>query len=61
MINGEEQEIVISGLIRSRDVTPDNTVLSTFVADAEIAFVGTGVVADKNKPGIITRLLNWLF
>lgn len=61
VINGEEQEIVISGLVRSQDVAPDNTVLSTFVADAEIAFVGTGIVADKNNPGIITRLFNWLF
>ena len=61
MINGEEQEIVLSGIIRSRDVAPDNTVLSNFVADAEIAFLGTGIVADKNNPGIITRLFNWLF
>ena len=61
VINGEEQEIVISGIIRNRDVAPDNTVLSTFVADAEIAFLGTGIVADKNNPGIITRIFNWLF
>lgn len=61
MINGEEQEIVISGLVRNRDVAPDNTILSTFVADAEIAFMGTGIVANKNNPGIITRLFNWLF
>lgn len=61
MINGEEQEIVITGLVRSQDITPENTVLSTFVADAEIAFLGTGVVANKNNPGIITRLFNWLF
>lgn len=61
VINGEEQEIVISGLVRKRDVAPDNTVLSTFVADAEIAFLGTGIVADKNTPGLITRIFNWLF
>lgn len=61
MINGEEQEIVLSGFIRTRDVAPDNTVLSNFVADAEIAFLGTGIVADKNNPGILTRLFNWLF
>lgn len=60
-INGEDQEIVITGLVRNQDVAPDNTVLSTFVADAEIAFLGTGIVADKNNPGIITRLFNWLF
>ena len=61
VVNGEEQEIVLTGLVRGEDVAPDNTVLSTFVADAEISFVGTGVVGDKNKPGIITRLFNWLF
>lgn len=61
VINGEEQEIVISGFVRNRDIAPDNTVLSTFVADAEIAFLGTGIVADKNNPGIITRVFNWLF
>lgn len=61
VINGEEQEIVLTGLVRVEDITPDNTVLSTFVADAEIAFVGTGIVADKNKPGVLTRLFNWLF
>lgn len=61
MINGEEQEIVISGVVRNRDIAPDNTILSTFVADAEIAFLGTGIVADKNNPGIITRVFNWLF
>lgn len=61
VINGEEQEIVLSGFVRSRDVEPDNTVLSNFVADAEISFVGTGVVGRKNNPGIITRIFNWLF
>lgn len=61
VINEEEQEIVISGIVRNRDIAPDNTILSTFVADAEIAFLGTGIVADKNNPGIITRVFNWLF
>ncbi|NLJ75123.1 MAG: flagellar basal body L-ring protein FlgH [Firmicutes bacterium] len=61
VINGEEQEIIISGTVRGKDVSPDNTVLSPLVADAEISFVGTGIVADKNNPGVITRIFNWLF
>jgi len=61
VINGEEQEIVLTGLVRTEDVASDNTVLSTFVADAEISFVGTGALAEKNKPGLITRVFNWLF
>lgn len=60
-INGEEQEIVVSGIVRTRDISPDNTVLSSLVANAEIQYVGIGVVGDKQKPGLLTRLLNWLF
>jgi len=60
-INGEEQEIVISGTIRSRDIGPDNTIVSSLVADAEIQFVGTGIIGDKQDKGLLTRLFDWLF
>lgn len=61
VLNGEEQEIVVSGLVRTRDIGPDNTVLSTYVADAHIAFKGTGILGDNQRQGILTRLFNWLF
>jgi flagellar L-ring protein precursor FlgH len=61
IINGEEQEIVIKGVVRSRDISSDNTILSSLVADSEIHFVGTGAVGDKQEPGILTRFFNWLF
>lgn len=60
-VNGEEQEIVVSGIVRSRDISPDNTVLSSMVANADIQFVGAGIVGDKQKQGILTRIFNWLF
>lgn len=61
VVNGEEQEIVVSGLIRVQDIAPDNTVLSTYVADASISFKGAGALGDKQEPGLLTRLFNWLF
>ena len=61
VLNGEEQEIVVSGLVRTRDIGPDNTVLSTYVADAHITFKGTGILGDNQKQGILTRLFDWLF
>ncbi len=61
VINAEEQEMVVSGVVRSRDIAPDNTIISSLVADAQIEFSGTGVVGDKHQPGILTRLFNWLF
>lgn len=61
IVNGEEQIIVVSGQVRPQDIAPDNTVLSTFVADATIAYYGSGPIGDKQQPGLLTRLFNWLF
>ncbi|MFO7264667.1 MAG: flagellar basal body L-ring protein FlgH [Limnochordales bacterium] len=61
VINGEEQVIVVSGIVRPQDIEPDNTVLSTYIADATIVYNGTGPIGDAQEPGLLTRLLNWLF
>lgn len=60
-INDEEQVIIVEGTIRPRDISRDNTILSTFVADAKISFEGTGSLGSKQSPGLLTRLFNWLF
>lgn len=60
-INGERQLIEISGVCRARDIRPDNTIFSTYIADARIAYNGTGVVNATSEPGVITKLVNWLF
>lgn len=61
IVNSEEQIIIVSGQVRPQDIAPDNTVLSTFVADATISYEGTGPIGDKQNPGLLTRLFNWLF
>lgn len=61
IVNKEEQVIVVSGQVRPKDVAPDNTVLSTFVADATISYEGTGPIGEKQNPGLLTRIFNWLF
>lgn len=60
-INGEEELINISGEVRPDDITADNTVLSSKLANVEISYKGKGPMYDGAKAGIITRLLNWLF
>ncbi|HPF71065.1 MAG TPA: flagellar basal body L-ring protein FlgH [Candidatus Krumholzibacteria bacterium] len=60
-INGEKQLIEITGVCRGRDIGADNTILSTFISDAQIAYNGSGVVTDSADPGIVTKVLNWLF
>jgi flagellar L-ring protein precursor FlgH len=61
VVNGETQEIVLSGVVRSQDVYSDNSVLSTSIANAEIAYKGAGTLGSKQQQGIITRFFHWLF
>jgi flagellar L-ring protein precursor FlgH len=56
-INRERQTLRIRGVVRQRDVTPNNVVLSTAIAHMEVQFDGKGIVTDANKPG----WLFWLF
>ncbi len=61
IINGEEQIITISGVVRPSDIQADNSVYSYNISDARIAFEGGGIVARAQGPGWITKLLHWLF
>ena len=60
-VNGEKQLIEITGVCRARDIGADNTILSTYISDAQIAYNGSGIVTDTADPGIVTKVLNWLF
>jgi len=57
MINRERQMLVIRGVVRSRDVSPSNVVLSTAIAHMEVQFDGKGVVSDANRQSILGRIL----
>jgi flagellar L-ring protein FlgH len=62
-VNNETQNITLSGIIRRMDISPDNTVLSTYIANARIAYTGNGPVSDKQRPGWLARILDlvWPF
>ncbi|NQU16935.1 MAG: flagellar basal body L-ring protein FlgH [Candidatus Saganbacteria bacterium] len=60
-VNDDDQEILVGGIIRSKDVSIANTIYSYQVADAEITVKGTGVIQEAESPGWVTRFLNWLF
>lgn len=62
-VNDETEYMVVRGMIRSRDVDADNSIYSTQIADASIQYYGKGVLADKQKPGWFTRLMDniWPF
>ena len=59
-VNDEKQMISLEGKVRPEDVSENNSVVSNRIADAKIHYVGDGVLADGQKPGLITRVLTWL-
>lgn len=59
--NGEEQKITVSGEVRPYDISADNTVLSSFVANAQIKIDGKGPLAGKQRQGILSQIWNFLF
>jgi flagellar L-ring protein precursor FlgH len=60
VVNNETTTLAFSGVVRPEDLTPDNTVNSTQVADAEITMLGKGTVQENQKPGLFNRLLSIL-
>jgi flagellar L-ring protein precursor FlgH len=60
-INNERQYILLRGIIRPEDISPDNVVLSTDIADAQVAYSGYGVVSEKQRPGWLSRALDYVW
>jgi flagellar L-ring protein precursor FlgH len=63
MVNREKQEITLSGIVRPRDISAENVVLSNYIADAKIAYSGSGVINDRQRPGWLARTIDaiWPF
>ena len=59
--NGEEQKITLIGTVRPDDIRPDNSVLSNYVADATLRIDGKGPIARKQRQGILSQILNFVF
>ena len=57
-LNQGKEYIRIAGVVRPQDVTSENTVTSSKLADAQIAYSGEGFLADANNQGWLTRFFN---
>jgi len=60
-VNNEVQYITVSGIIRPQDISASNRVKSTYLADSRIEYYGKGALADKQKPGWGTRIIDNLW
>ncbi|MFQ5596605.1 MAG: flagellar basal body L-ring protein FlgH [Nitrospiria bacterium] len=60
-INNEKEYLSVSGVIRPEDIGPGNTVLSTVIADAKIEYSGSGAIDDKQRPGWLMRIIDFIW
>lgn len=57
-LNRGDEFVQIKGIVRVSDISPDNRVLSTRVADARIAYTGKGDVARAGRQGWLGRFFS---
>lgn len=55
-----EYTMTLTGVCRSEDVTPDNTILSSQIAELRLEDRNKGAVHDATQRGWIPRVLDWL-
>lgn len=61
IINHERQMIYISGIIRPRDISRNNTVYSRNISDMQLSYSGKGIVSENQRPGFLGRFLNYIW
>jgi len=60
-VNNEDQEIILEGTIRPRDIAQNNTINSIYVADARISYAGRGIISDRQSPGWLMNVVDKLW
>ena len=59
IVDGQKQTLHVTGVIRPEDIDNTDTVLSTQVADVHANF--DGKYSDAKHPGILSKIVHWLF
>ena len=60
-ISGDRETLSLTGIVRQKDISPDNTIDSYLIADAEIHYTGKGNANTGSRPGFLSRFFGWLF
>ena len=58
-VNREDTKLSVRGMVRPSDVSPNNTVESTRVANVELKLEGQGPLWNNQRRGLLTRFLDW--
>lgn len=61
VVDQEKQIIRLTGIVRQKDISAENTVPSTAIADARITYSGKGIISDSNRKGWFSTALGWVW
>jgi flagellar L-ring protein precursor FlgH len=60
-VNNEEQVMILSGIVRPRDITTANEINSSQIAQLRIDYYGRGEVGSAQTSGWFSRLMRWVW
>ena len=60
-VNNEDQIIVLEGTVRPKDISAENMVNSAQIADARITYSGKGIISDRQKPGWLMNIVDYVW
>jgi flagellar L-ring protein precursor FlgH len=59
-VNQEQHRVKLEGTVRPQDISADNVVLSTRLADARLSYAGKGDLSDRSRRAWWRSLVDWL-
>jgi len=60
-INGEQEVIYLSGAVNPLIIPANNTIESYRISDLQVSYKGKGAITQGSRPGLLVRLVSWLF
>lgn len=57
-LNQGDEYVRIEGIVRPQDIAPDNSIPSSRIANARIAYAGKGTLAESNAKGWLARFFS---